>query len=78
MPLYQSVEHFSQMDSPEFDKLYKPGERTAWSGIYRCENCGYEAVHTLDKPLPPQNHHVHKPSVGPILWRLLVTDSAQF
>lgn len=57
----------------EFKKLYSPGTRTAWSGIYRCEVCGREVVHTYDKPLPPQNHHTH-PQSQPIRWRLIVTD----
>lgn len=57
----------------EWDTLYHPGTRTTWSGIYRCEVCGKEAVHTIDKPLPPQNHHTH-PRGQPIRWRMIVTD----
>jgi hypothetical protein len=26
--------------------------------------------------LPPQNHHQHSTSQGPIQWRLIVTDAA--
>jgi len=59
----------------EFDKVYEPGTKSAWSGIYRCINCGHEAVHTNDKSLPPQSHHVHKSSQGKIQWKLVVTDS---
>jgi len=60
--------------NPQFDTLYNPGTRTSWSGIYRCEVCGKEVVHTHDKSLPPQNHHTHPASMRPIQWRLTVTD----
>ena len=57
----------------EFDKLYTPGSTASWSGIYRCEVCGREVVHTREKPLPPQTHHTH-PQNQPIRWRMIVTD----
>lgn len=76
MALYEDSTYLSRIQHQEFDKLYRPGEKSSWSGIYRCEVCGHEAVHTADKPLPPQNHHVHKAWQGPIQWRLIVTDSA--
>ena len=74
MALYQ-YEQFIAKAKPhqEFNNLYHPGTRTTWSGIYRCEVCGKEVVHTFEKPLPPQNHHTHA-SLKPILWRLTVTD----
>jgi hypothetical protein len=59
----------------EFDKTYTPGSTAAWSGIYRCDGCGREVVHTLDKSLPPQNHHQHTSDQGSIRWRLIVTDA---
>jgi hypothetical protein len=62
-------------DSAEFDKTYSPGVKIAWSGIYRCDGCGRESVHTVDKPLPPQNHHQHSIAQGSIKWRLIVTDA---
>jgi hypothetical protein len=74
--LYYYQQFISQANHhPQFDTLYSPGERTAWSGIYRCEVCGKEAVHTIDKSLPPQNHHTH-PQGQPIRWRCVVTDHA--
>jgi hypothetical protein len=75
MALYM-YEQFLRKATPhkEFDTLYSPGNRTSWSGIYRCEACGKEVVHTHDKPLPPQNHHTHPSSLKPIQWRLIVTD----
>jgi len=75
MAQYKYTDHLFKVDNEEFDKIYKPGERTAWSGIYRCQGCHREVVHTVDKPLPPQNHHTHTPSQGAIRWRLNVTDS---
>ena len=72
---YKYPQFLSKWDSEEFDKIYSPGMKIAWSGIYRCDNCGREIVHTVDKPLPPQNHHQHTVAQGAIKWRLIVTDS---
>lgn len=77
MALYKYDQLLHRIDHEEFDKLYDPGEHSAWSGIYRCEGCGKEVVHTVGKPLPPQNHHQHTAGQGRIRWRLVVTDSAQ-
>ena len=78
MALYKYSTHlheYSGVNVEEFDKVYEPGTKSSWSGIYRCTACGHEAVHTIDKPLPPQSHHVHKPGQGKIQWKLVVTDS---
>ena len=76
MALYLYSEYVRKAKThAEFDKLYEPGQTTAWSGIYRCQGCGREVVHTVDKPLPPQNHHQHTSAQGKILWKLNVTDS---
>ena len=78
MVLYKYLIHLRQYSGTsheEFDKVYEPGNKTSWSGIYRCVACGHEAVHTMDKSLPPQNHHQHKPGQGKIQWQLVVTDS---
>jgi hypothetical protein len=75
MALYKYSAHLYRVEHAEFDKMYPPGAITAWSGIYRCVGCGREIVHTINKPLPPQNHHQHTGAQGPILWRLVVTDS---
>jgi len=75
MALYKYGNYLQHVSIDEFDKLYSPGDRTGWSGIYRCEVCGREVVHTNDKPLPPQNHHQH-PQNHPIRWRIIVTDRA--
>jgi hypothetical protein len=78
MVLYKYSTHLYQYDGAgveEFDKVYEPGVKTTWSGIYRCIACGHEGVHTKDKPLPSQHHHQHKPGQGKIQWKLVVTDS---
>ncbi|HEY4361904.1 MAG TPA: hypothetical protein VGN17_13080 [Bryobacteraceae bacterium] len=77
MALYRYSEFLTlAAEHAEFDKLYKPGEVTAWSGVYKCEGCGREVVHTINKSLPPQDHHQHTASQGTIRWRLIVTDAA--
>ena len=76
MALYKYPQLLSPINHAEFDKFYAPGAFVAWSGIYRCEGCGKEVVHTIGHPLPPQNHHQHTPAQGYIRWRLVVTDSA--
>ena len=75
MAWYKYGQHLQQKPSiDEFDKDYKPGDITNWSGIYRCEGCGREVVSTSGHPLPPQNHHQHTRDQGSIRWRILVTD----
>jgi hypothetical protein len=79
MALYKYATHLyaygEAKNHENFDKTYSPGNTVSWSGIYRCEGCGREVVHTIDKPLPPQNHHQHTVYQGTIRWRLIVTDS---
>ena len=77
MALYQSSSHLRQFTHAEFDKEFEPSATVAWSGIYRCQGCGREVVHTNGKPLPPQNHHQHSSSQGRIRWKLVVTDSPE-
>jgi hypothetical protein len=73
MAKYKDLTNFSPSTDDQFDKLFNPGDRVWWSGIYRCVVCGHEVVHVNDKPLPLQNHQ-HKPEQGGIQWKLLVTD----
>ena len=76
MALYKYTQVLIPWNNAEFDRLYEPGMVASWSGIYRCEGCGKEAVHTVGHPLPPQNHHQHTVGQGRIRWRLVVTDAA--
>jgi hypothetical protein len=54
---------------PVFHALHQPGQKTLFSGIYRCTSCGWEAVSTMGHPLPPQNAQ-HRHGL-PILWQLV-------
>lgn len=76
MAWYKYSQVFTANPNSEFDILYEPGATVAWSGIYRCEGCEREIVHTHLHPLPPQNHHQHTHAQGRIRWRLIVTDAA--
>jgi len=69
MASYKYKDYLSHSDSDAFDKLYHPGTDAPYSGIYRCQSCGYEAACNAGQPLPPQNVHPHN---DPILWRLAV------
>ncbi|HVY19512.1 MAG TPA: hypothetical protein VHA70_05475 [Bauldia sp.] len=72
MATYKHKNILNQSDSDAFDNLHKPGTTAPLSGIYRCHGCGREVASNQDQPLPPQNHHQHKPAQGEIRWRLAV------
>lgn len=55
-----------------FDKEHKPGETCDYEGIYKCSGCGKEATIAGGKTIPPQNHHQHNQTQGPIRWKLFV------
>lgn len=69
MALYKNGAVLTKSDSAEFDKTHKPGNSAPFSGIYRCQTCGYEVASNEGQPLPPQ--HL-KPHQGPIVWQLVV------
>jgi hypothetical protein len=71
MAHYKYPQLLQKVDGAAYDRLYHPGNITTYSGIYRCEVCGWEVVSERGKPFPPQNHHTH-PSLQPIQWRLAV------
>jgi hypothetical protein len=72
MPLYKYAKHLAPSDDEWFDEIHGPGALPPCSGIYRCEGCAKEIVVSYGHPLPPQNHHQHKPGQSEILWRLIV------
>lgn len=72
MALYKQGEFLARSQDAVFDVDHKPGNHAPHSGIYRCMGCGREASSEENKPLPPQNHHQHDPTQGPIRWRLIV------
>jgi hypothetical protein len=69
---YKSPQYLTHVPIALFDEVHQPGVPTPHSGIYRCEGCGHEVASNLGNPLPPQNHHQHKPGLGDIRWRLIV------
>lgn len=72
MALFQDSTVVRRVTNPEFDPVYKPGDQTPFSGIYRCLGCGHEVVSEHSRPFPPQNHPQHTPSQGSIRWKLVV------
>lgn len=72
MAVYKHSQFLVKSDHQAFDQIQTPGTATPHSGIYRCEGCGENEVSTFGHPLPPQNHHQHTQSQGPIRWRLIV------
>jgi hypothetical protein len=75
MAQYQNANMLTHVNNTAFDTLHAPGNVTPFSGIYRCEVCGIEAVSVHNHPLPPQNHHQHQVGLGAIRWRLIVAST---
>jgi len=69
---YKYASILDHSDDKIFDTLYHPAATTPFSGIYRCEECAKEVTSIKDHELPSQNHHQHRPTQGPIRWRLIV------
>jgi hypothetical protein len=55
-----------------FDEEYAPGARAPHSGVFACKNCGHAITHVSGDVLPSENHHQHDPSLGPIVWKIIV------
>jgi hypothetical protein len=72
MAIYKYPGLLHQNDGGAFDELLQPGFRIGISGIYRCAVCGDEIAANKGDPLPPQNHHQHRPGLGAIRWRLMI------
>lgn len=77
MPNYKNGDVFFQRPSDtNFDTIYRPGQLTPFSGIYRCTSCGFEIVSTATHPLPPTetclNHSTRwMCQHGPVRWQLV-------
>lgn len=72
MAYYGDIKYLERNSNEAFGKVNEPGTAAPYSGIYRCDGCGHEAVSTHGHPLPPQNHHQHSAAQGKIRWRLIV------
>lgn len=73
MALYKYTAFIAQSDDTAFDQLNEPSTSAPWPGIYRCHACGHEIAIAQGHTLPPQNHHQHRPGIGRIQWRLIVS-----
>ena len=72
MAVYKHGNLLKPSQDAAFDRDQTPGDRAAFSGIFRCPGCGREVAANEGQPLPPQNHHQHGPGQGFIKWRLTV------
>ena len=72
MALYKHGHHLAQSHHEAFDTPLTPGTIAAYPGVYRCIVCGDEIGIAKGHALPPQNHHQHAVSQGPIRWQLTV------
>jgi hypothetical protein len=73
MALYKYGVYLAVSQDAAFDQLNNPNTPAPWPGIYRCHACGHEIAIAQGHHLPPQNHHQHRPGVGGIQWRLVVS-----
>lgn len=77
MPNYKNGAVFNQLpNDTNFDQIHMPGQLTPFSGIYRCTNCGFEAVSTKGNPLPTEmfcnlHHQQWRASSGWVRWQLV-------
>lgn len=72
MALFKYNKFLQASQDKAFDQAHPPGEITPHPGIYRCETCGHEIVIGTMQALPGDVHGTHRPSRGPIFWRLVV------
>ena len=73
MALYKNANHLTHSSHAAFDVTHKAGANAPYSGIYRCDVCGHDAVSTAGNTLPPQGGaHTHTNNAYPIAWRLVV------
>lgn len=71
MPYYKDAIYLHESRAQAFDHVLTPGFRTPFSGIYRCEGCGFEIASARGQPLPADDHRGHVTSQGAIRWRLV-------
>lgn len=75
MAIYKYNNDVSQSTHDAFDIVYKPGEMTPYSGVYRCQSCAVEIVSEQARTFPPTRacrDHNPKAVGGTITWRMVV------
>ena len=75
MAMYKYRTDLENSTHDVFDKIYKPGDRTPYSGVYRCQSCAVEIVSEQANPFPPTRacrEHNSKAVTGFITWRMVV------
>ena len=72
MGVYKYENYLRQGHDEAFDQIHDPGIQAPYAGIFRCTGCGSEIGIAAAHRLPPQTHHTHAPSQGPIRWQLIV------
>jgi hypothetical protein len=78
MAVFQEHMFVKRIEHRAFDRLIKPPDRALYTGIYRCESCGYEDIIWQGTELPDDNHtHSIDRRDRPIVWRLIVAASDQ-
>jgi len=76
MATYKNPSYLQQSSHAAFDGTKRAGDAAPYSGIYRCDVCGHEAVSTAGHTLPPQGkEHTHANYLTPIAWRLIVASA---
>jgi hypothetical protein len=77
MPNYKDGSVFNHRPTDgNFDTIHLPGQITPFSGIYKCQSCGFECVSTKGHPLPPESvcssHHPQwRAYSSAVSWRLV-------
>ncbi|QJP13944.1 hypothetical protein G3545_09955 [Starkeya sp. ORNL1] len=73
MASYTDDEFLTPSSSPRFDKIYRAGAITRYSGIYRCPVCSTEVASIKGHPLPGKDDHRHNNAIfGAPRWQLIV------
>ncbi|MBX8511302.1 hypothetical protein K5D34_16560 [Pseudomonas cichorii] len=74
MAYYTDNSKFDKITNPSdvWSKQFGPAEIVPASGIYRCIGCKKEVTSNKGDKFPPQNHHQHATSVGPVKWQMNV------
>lgn len=72
MALFKYNAFLQASQDKAFDQVHLPGAIAPHGGIYRCETCAHEIVVGAMQALPDLPHGTHRPTRGPVYWRLVV------